>query len=165
MRARLLQAVFFAVVLALSACATPLIHSPVFETESQILAARGSPTRVWENPDGTRTLEYATQPYGWTCWMYTVDRDGRIVEQHDALLPENLARVKPGMTKAEVDRLLGAHRREHFYSLSGEEVWDWNIRNEWRGVLFTLFNVHFKGEVVERTSVSYVYGWLDPDAM
>lgn len=67
MRARLLQAVFFTVVLTLSACATPLIHSPVFETESQLLAARGSPTRVWENPDGTRTLEYATQPYGWTC--------------------------------------------------------------------------------------------------
>ena len=44
-------------------------------------------------------------------------------------------------------------------------MWDWNIRNEWRGVLFTLFNVHFKGDVVERTSVSYVYNWLDPDAM
>ncbi|MDD2407218.1 MAG: hypothetical protein PHF02_00065 [Tepidiphilus sp.] len=164
MRARLLPVVVIVAVL-LGACTTPLIHTPVFETEAQLLAARGSPARVWENPDGTRTLEYATQPYGWTCWMYTVDGDGRIVEQYDALAPENLERVKPGMTKAEVSRILGTHRRERYFRLSGEEVWDWNIKTEWRGVLFTLFNVHFRNGVVERTSVSYVYGWLDPNAM
>ena len=136
-----------------------------YATEAEALAARGEPTRRWSNDDGTTTLEYSTQPNGWTCLMVQVDQGGIVLRQWDALAPENLARVERGMDKEQVSRLLGTHRSEQRFRNSGEEVWDWNIRNEWRGVLFTLFNVHFKGDVVERTSVSYVYNWLDPDAM
>src|SRR5690606_4167841 len=107
--------------------------------------------------DGTRTLEYSTQPMGETCWMYTVDATGRIVEQYDALDQRNHGRIKPGMTVDEVRRALGAHRSIERFSRLNEEVWDWNVPNHWAGVLATYFNVHFIDGKVDRTSYSYVY--------
>lgn len=140
----------------LTGCAS-MLPQRTFDAESELLAKRGAPSRVWDNEDGTRTLEYATQPYGTECWMYTVDADGVIVEQLDALARSNLARVKAGMTVEEVQRLLGQHRSVQRFSLSNEEVYDWNISNEWPDLVATRFNVHFvEGEVV-RTSQSFVY--------
>ena len=60
------------------------------------------------------------------------------------------------MTREEVDRLLGQHRSEQVFKQSGEEVWDWNVRNDGPGV-GTLFNVHFVDGKVVRTSQTYLY--------
>ncbi|MGL1834656.1 hypothetical protein ACKVEX_13755 [Rhodocyclaceae bacterium SMB388] len=128
-----------------------------FVDEVSLLGARGQPSRIWINDDGTRTFEYATQPFGDDAWMYSIDADGRIVEQFDALSRKNLARVQKGMTVEQVQRLLGQHRSVQFFSLSGEEVYDWNIRNEWPDLRATRFNVHFVGGVVERTSQTLVF--------
>ncbi len=151
-----------AALVLLGGCAS-LTAQREYADEAELRANRGEPTRVWNNEDGTRTLEYATQPYGDTAWMYTVDAEGRVVEQLDALGEEGLARVRPGMTLEEVERLLGQHRSVQRFALSGEEVWDWNVRNRWPGVLATLFNVHFVDGKVVRTSYTYVYprdgGW------
>ncbi|MBS0542227.1 MAG: hypothetical protein JSR40_00620, partial [Proteobacteria bacterium] len=81
-----------------------------FTTEAEALAARGEPSRRWKNEDGTTTLEYATQPYGHTCLMVQVDAGGIVLRQWDALDDDNLARVRKGMTRQEVARLLGEHR-------------------------------------------------------
>ena len=145
-------ALYFAAVLTLflGGCAT---FQTQFASESELLTSRGQPTRVWDNEDGTRTFEYSTQPYGGTCWMYTVDANGAIVDQHDALSEANRARVQRGMTKAEVARLLGQHRTEQFFRLKNEEVWDWTLPTE-IGFAGTFFNVHFVDDVVSRTSVS-----------
>lgn len=140
----------------LSGCAS-LGTVRTFALESELRAARGEPTRIWTNPDGSRTFEYATQPNGDQCWMYTIGADGRIVEQHDALAPANLARVSTGMTIAEVERLLGQHLSIQRFVHSGEEVWDWNIVNEWPDLVATRFNVHFVDGKVVRTSRSHIY--------
>lgn len=129
-----------------------------FTTEAEVLAAYGEPARRWSNDDGTTTLEYSSQPYGDFTLMVTVDQGGIVMRQENALDEENLARVARGMTKEEVSRLLGQHRSVQRFSLSGEEVWDWNIRNEYySGVVETLFNVHFVDDKVVRTSRTYVY--------
>lgn len=144
-----------ALVLVLSGCAS---MKPVpLATEAEVLQRRGEPTRIWDNPDGSRSFEYATQPNGHTAWMYTIDAEGRVLEQYDALAADNLARVKPGMTPAEVTRMLGQHRSVQRFALSGEEVWDWTIANEWPDLVATRFNVHFVDGKVIRTSRSYVY--------
>ncbi len=127
-----------------------------YATEAEALAARGEPTRRWSNDDGTATLEYSTQPNGWTCLMVQVDQGGIVLRQWDALAPENLARVERGMDKEQVSRLLGTHRSEQRFRNSGEEVWDWNIRNDGPGIA-VLFNVHFIDDKVVRTSQTYVY--------
>lgn len=138
-------------------CATP---TPMrsFTTEAEALAAYGEPTRRWANDDGTTTLEYSTQPNGHVNMMITVDQGGIVLHQENALDDENLARVKRGMTKEEVSRLLGQHRSSQTFPLSGEEVWDWNVANELYGpATATLFNVHFIDDKVVRTSRSYIY--------
>lgn len=144
------------VLLLLSGCAAFKPPAPLAD-EAEVRDRRGEPTRIWDNPDGTRTFEYATQPAGHTCWMYTIDKDGRVVEQFDALAYDKLARVEKDMTEAEVARLLGQHRSIQRFPLSGEEVWDWNIENESPSFLATLFNVHFKEGKVVRTSRSYIF--------
>jgi hypothetical protein len=147
---------------ALAGCATFEPPRP-YTSEAEALAARGEPTRRWSNDDGTTTLEYSTQPNGWTCLMVQVDRGGIVLRQWDALAPENLARVERGMDKEQVSRLLGTHRSEQRFTNSGETVWDWNIRNDGPGIA-VLFNVHFIDDKVVRTSQTYVYprdgaGW------
>lgn len=150
--------------LQLSGCAAFAPPRP-FTTEAEALAARGEPTRRWRDDDGTTTLEYATQPYGHTCLKLQVDAGGIVLRQWDALDDDSLATVRKGMSKDEVDRLLCAHRSVQTFTLSGEEVWDWNIANYGPGVA-TLFNVHFIGGKVARTSRTYVYprehGFADP---
>ena len=141
--------------LSLSACVTYAPPRP-FTTEAETLAAKGEPTRRWQDDDGTHTLEYATQPNGRSCLMVQVDQGGIVLRQWNALSEENLARVRKGMTGAEVDRLLGQHRSEQVFKQSGEEVWDWNVRNDGPGV-GTLFNVHFIDGKVVRTSQTYLY--------
>lgn len=148
-------------VMALSGCATLAPRS--FDSEDAVLRQLGQPTRVWDNPDGTRTLEYATQPYGETCWMYTVDSGGVMLEQFDALAPDRLGRVKNGMSAEDVLRLLGQQRSIQHFPNSGEDVWDWNIRNDWPDLRATRFNVHFIDGQVVRTSRSFEYrdeGWM-----
>ena len=144
----------------LAGCASFALH-PV-ASEAEALAAFGEPVQRWQNGDGTTTLEYSTQPMGETTLMITVDSAGVVLRQEDALAMENLARVEPGMTREQVSRLLGRHRSVQFFSLSGEEVWDWNVHNDGPGIA-TLFNVHFIDGKVVRTSRSYVYprdGWV-----
>ena len=141
--------------LQLAGCAT-FQPPPPFTTEAEALAAKGEPSRRWQNEDGTTTLEYSTQPYGNTCLMVQVDQGGMVLRQWDALESENLVRVQKGMAPEEVERLLGQHRSVQTFKLSGEEVWDWNIRNDGPGVA-THFNVHFIDGKVVRTSQTYVY--------
>ncbi|MGL1831971.1 hypothetical protein ACKVEX_00030 [Rhodocyclaceae bacterium SMB388] len=128
----------------------------VFSTEAELLDRRGTPDRVWANNDGTRTLEYSRQPMGIRNWMYTVDANGGVVAQFDALTRENLRRVRAGMTTEEVERLLGRHREVNRFRLSGEEVWNWNVENEGAGLQATLFNVHFVDGVVKHTSFTLI---------
>lgn len=145
-----------ALVLGLSGCAG-YPEARGFTHEKEVIATLGQPTRVWHNDDGSRTLEYATQPNGSRCWMYTVTTDGRVTHQHDALSDANLARVEKGMSVAEVQRLLGQHRSIQRFALSGEEVWDWTITGDYSRHEITRFNVHFIDGKVVRTSRSVEY--------
>lgn len=140
--------------LQLAACATVPPPRP-FTTEAEAISARGQPNRRWHNEDGSITLEYATQPNGETCLMVQVDASGMVLRQWDALAPENLARVRTGLTFDEVARLLGEHRSEQTFRLSGEVVRDWKVGNDGPGTA-TLFNVHFLEGKVVRTSRTYV---------
>src|SRR6185369_1072485 len=60
----------------LSGCALYPSIEPGSTTEAQILATYGQPTRRWPADDGTTTLEYATQPMGYSCFMFSIDGQG-----------------------------------------------------------------------------------------
>jgi hypothetical protein len=122
---------------------------------ADIIASQGQPTRVWPEPGGGSTLEYATQPFGSSCWMLRLDAAGTLVEARDALAADQRASVQAGMTTQQVTRLLGRERRREFFVFSGEEVWDWTVASDGSSDLLR-FNVHFKNGLVARTSHSLV---------
>lgn len=143
----------------LAGCATPERDArlqPGTSREADVVALYGQPGRVWPDPDGGRTLEYATQPLGRHAWMVQLAADGRLVGVRDGLSPEGRARVAPGMTAEQVSRLLGRERSRVFFRHSGEEVWDWTIEPDQTGYGMR-FNVHFKDGVVVRTTQSMVF--------
>jgi len=76
-------------------------------------AAGGGPRQIWTyplGPEGTRTYFVHIAP------------DGRI-ERIDNVLTENhFARIQPGMTRAEVESVIGPHGREQRFALSPGEV-------------------------------------------
>lgn len=141
----------------LAACAAPpeTLLQPGRSTEADVRASQGTPTRVWPQADGGRTLQYATQPFGKTCWQFRIGADGRLLALHDALSSAAREQVVPGLTPEAVSRLLCAERRRETYALSGEEVWDWTVPSDSASDGLR-FNVHFLGGRVVRTSYSLV---------
>lgn len=148
--------------LALQGCAALAPPKPLAD-EAEVRATRGTPEVIWDNPDGTRSFQYPTQPNGTSTWTYVIDPAGKVVGQYDALAPNQRERVKPGMNQEDVRRLLGRERSIQRFSLSGEEVWDWNVPRDWPGVIATLFNVHFVDGKVVRTSLSHIHPDGDGD--
>jgi hypothetical protein len=129
---------------------------PGVATRDDVLRSQGPPTRIWPHADGSSTLEYNTQPFGHTCWMFTLNAAGLLVNAQDMLLPAGREQVQPGMSADQVNRLLGRERSRVFFHFSGEDVWDWNVASDTTSQELR-FNVHFVGGVVVRTSQSVVY--------
>ena len=154
-------ATLLTVVALIAGCALGGGFRPV-ASEAEAVAVHGEPARRWHNEDGTRTLEYPTQPFGHVTLMVTVDAAGTVLRQENALSFENLARVERGMTREQVSRLLCTHRSVEIFRLSGEEVWDWNIENDGPGI-YTYFNVHFIDGKVVRTSRTYIFPHDGPE--
>lgn len=143
----------------LSGCATPDRDprlQPGLSAEADVRARLGAPSRVWPEADGGRTLAYSTQPMGRHAWIVRLGPNGRLTSIVDGLSPAGRARIEPGMTPEQVSRLLGPERTRVFFTLSGEDVWDWTIEPDQTGYGMR-FNVHFKAGVVVRTTQSMVF--------
>lgn len=109
--------------------------------ESDVRMAMGQPDTVWEEEDGTRTLEYPKGPAGHRTWMVTIDKNGKLQDYRQVLTEANFANIKIGMSKEEVRRLLGKPRTIVRFTLKNEEVWDWRYQKSQAESRF--FNVHF----------------------
>lgn len=109
-------------------------------SEADVRQVMGRPEIVWEEDDGSRTLEYPKGPEGARTWTFTIDKYGKLQEYRQILTEENFAQVKAGMSRDEVRRMLGKPRSVVQFKRKNEEVWDWRYisRHEHR-----LFNVHF----------------------
>jgi outer membrane protein assembly factor BamE (lipoprotein component of BamABCDE complex) len=123
-------------------------------SESDVRMIMGQPDTVWEDEDGSRTLEYPKGPMGPRTWMFMIDKDGKLKDYKQVLTEENFANIKPGMSKDDVRRMLGRPRTVVQFKLKNEEVWDWRYLQ-----LVTnrrLFNVHFdmnSGKVTQTSSL------------
>ncbi|MDB5813682.1 MAG: Conserved hypothetical secreted protein [Rhodocyclales bacterium] len=143
------------IVLLIAACASFSSIQPGQTLGSEVIARQGKPTHIWPEPDGGRTLEYSSQPFGVTSYMVRVGADDHVQRVENTLAPEGLARVQTGMTREEIGHLLGTPRSKVNFSLSKEEVWDWTIPGTLPGD-YQRFNVHFVDGKVVRTSRSRV---------
>jgi outer membrane protein assembly factor BamE (lipoprotein component of BamABCDE complex) len=121
-------------------------------TETEVRMAMGQPETVRDEPDGTRTLEYPKGPLGHRTWMFVIGRDGKLLDYGQVLNDDNFAKVRAGMSKDEVRRLLGKPRSIVPLRQKNEEVWDWLYM---QSSTPRLFNVHFdmdSGKVKRTTS-------------
>lgn len=116
--------------------------TPGVSRDADVVAQMGAPAGEWQNADGSRTLEYPKGPAGPVTFMVTVGPDG-VLRTIDQVLSEPwFARVRPGMTRDEVRRLLGRPGRRDVFDLKPEEVWDWRIEGQSAGER-AHFHVHF----------------------
>jgi hypothetical protein len=121
-------------------------------SEGDLRNAMGQPETVWEDDDGTRILQYPKGPEGVRTWEFLIDKSGKLKDYRQLLTEENFARIKPGMSKDEVRRMLGKPRSVAQYKLKNEEAWDWRYQAI---TAQRLFNVHFdmtSGKVTQTSS-------------
>ncbi|MEC5384589.1 hypothetical protein VVD49_02585 [Uliginosibacterium sp. H3] len=154
------QLVLCALLICLGACASVeriASLAPGTSTEADATKAAGRrPEYVWNNADGTRTLDYSNQPFeGTTSWFVTVDAAGKILKTQRIEVNAERNDVSIGMTPDQIRRMLGSPRTVTTY-MSGEEVWDWNTVTVGGPGYLVRFNVHFKDGKVVRTSTKTI---------
>jgi len=110
---------------ALTACASLVPRPPQpGQTEADAVAGLGQPTGRYALPDGVQRVEFARGPYGRVTWMVDLDAGGRVLRAEQVLTPQHFARVRPGMPRDELLRLLGrpADRQGEWMD---RETWSW----------------------------------------
>lgn len=113
---------------ALTGCGSTGSFATGVGTEAELRARHGAPGMIWNEPDGSRLLEYSGQPNGTFAHMVLVAADGRVREIRQAFTEANFRRLVPGLTQDEVRRLLGRpEERLRFHLKPDEEVWTWRI--------------------------------------
>ena len=115
---------------------------PGLTTMQQTQEIMGPPAMEWQDADGSVTWEYPRMPNGIVNYMIDFGADKVLREVRQVLTDDNFARVRAGMTRDEVRRLLGQPARVETFANLREEVWEWRIE----GVPHneeTYFNVFF----------------------
>ncbi|KAB2895716.1 MAG: outer membrane protein assembly factor BamE [Burkholderiaceae bacterium] len=95
-------------------------------TEADVRDRFGVPENVWQEPDGSHTLEYNRQPAGHQNYMITIGPNGKMAALRQVLAPHNFEKVQPGMAQDQVRRMLGKPAKRTTYELKQETEWDWN---------------------------------------
>ena len=127
---------------------------PGYSTMAEVREIMGPPTQEWADSDGSASWEYPRTPEGIVNYMIDFGPDQKLREVRQVLTDENFAKVREGMSREQIRRLLGRPAHERHFSLTKEHVWDWKTRSE--GSTEYFFNVHFdeQGRVV-RTSTNF----------
>lgn len=115
-----------ALALLLGACATSMnLHrlKPGSVTIEQMRAAQ-KPTAEWPNPDGSVTLEYSKQPVTAYNVMLDFDTKGVLKASRIVSQAENIDLLKTGMSRAEVQRLVGSPASIYKDSMTGGDIWE-----------------------------------------
>lgn len=117
------------IVLCISGCDPQRISEleEGLSTELDVRDRFGVPHHVWDEGNGSHTLEYNRQPAGLRNYMITIGADGKMSALRQVLTPENFAQIVPGMGMDEVRRRLGKPAKVTAYALSGETHHDWRF--------------------------------------
>jgi hypothetical protein len=128
-----------AVALGLAACDQAAIDQleEGVATEQDVRAKFGEPERVYDEADGSRTLEYNRQPAGHRNYMITVGTDGKMSALRQVLTAQNFAKVQPGMEPEPLRRLLGKPAKIITYELKRETYWNWRYLDNTQSMIFS----------------------------
>ncbi len=98
--------------------------TPAREVQSRF----GAPGTVWKNPDGSEVWEYPLGPLGVQTYMIAMGSNQAVREVRQVLSEEYLDKVRAGMSRDEVRRLIGKPMETLYYPARDEEVWTWRIQ-------------------------------------
>ena len=127
----MLRAVLFPALAFLAAgCANFTAISPG-DSAQAVESRAGAPGTVWKNADGSEVWEYPLGPIGVETYMVTLGPDRAVREVRQVLSEEYISRLRVGMSRDDVRRLVGRPREIGFSGLNDEEIWSWRYR-EWR---------------------------------
>ena len=115
---------------------------PGVTTQAEVRSRMGEPGFIHWNDDGTATWEYARQPNGSSCYMITFGLDHVVAKVEQVLNDANYAKVRVGMSKDDIRRLLGAPGSKQTFNNLGEDIWEWRIEGM-PPMEETYFMVHF----------------------
>jgi hypothetical protein len=96
----------------------------------RVQAKLGAPANVWKNTDGSEVWEYPGGPLGRQTYMVTLGPDRAVREVHQVLSDEYFSRVRAGMSRDEVRRLLGRPGEIMVFGGRDEEVWSWRYQQQ-----------------------------------
>ena len=115
--------------------------TPGQSTEADVRRWMGQPEMIWEESDGSRTLEYPRGPMGKETYFVTIGADGRYRSIEQVLTEENFRKVQPGMTRDQVRQILGKPGEISRFKRQNEEVWGWRYLEATQRTMF--FYAHF----------------------
>lgn len=106
---------------------------PGVSTRPEVLASMGTPAMTWKNTDGGEQLAYPRGPEGTQTFMAWIGPDGRLQRIEKVLEDAQFSRIRNGMHKDEVLRILGPSgaRWTQFYSRRNELALSWLFCNSW----------------------------------
>jgi hypothetical protein len=115
--------------------------SPGKSTRAEVEAAMGRPAAADARPNGETYLYFSRLPLGRQMYLAKIGPDGVLRSIDQTLTKENIAKLKPEMTQAEVRELLGPTWRIVHMKLSDREVWEypWQLVED-RRILWVQFS-------------------------
>jgi hypothetical protein len=100
---------------------------PGVSTSAEVIASMGEPAMVWKNPDGSAQLAYPRGPAGTQTFMAYIGPDGKLQRIEGVLDMAHFAKIQAGMSKEEVQRIIGPSGTlwTRTFSNSNTVVWSW----------------------------------------
>jgi hypothetical protein len=93
-----------------------------------VQALMGPPALRWQDADGSVQMAYPRGPLGFHTYMVLLGPDGRLQSIANVLEEESFARIRAGLAKEQVLRVLGPpdYSRSVYFKARDELVWDWH---------------------------------------
>jgi hypothetical protein len=152
----------------LTGCASgpPLV--PGATTQSEIIAHKGPPAFVVQEPDGVNRLFWPTGPAGTSTIMGRFDKQQRLISYEEVLDTAHFGKIQPGMTMEEVTQEIGPPFPgwTAYYKARDELAWEWRYCDGWNSA--ARFNVLFDGSskrvrsTLSLTEAQRFGGWSPP---
>jgi outer membrane protein assembly factor BamE (lipoprotein component of BamABCDE complex) len=123
---------------------------PAGASREEVLRIMGPPTAVYTMPDGHQRLEYNKMPAGKQTFMVDLDAAGRMAHWENVLDEDHFAAIRPGMTRADVLRLIGPPTFSSQYRRPEPGItWNYRFLTIQRCVVFQLAFSVATGQVLE----------------
>ena len=113
-------------------------------TEAEVRSVMGAPAAEFAGTDGSKQLVYPRGPLGTQTFMADVGSNGILEGLRPVLNDDVFNRIRPGLTRDQVLRMIGPPGDTMYFPRQGHTAWDYRYRDTW-GYL-AIFSVTFDAD-------------------